>query len=56
VDILVKFEEEDIPSLLEFIAIERHISRLLKKKVDLVRKEAIRPELKDRILEEVIYI
>lgn len=57
VDILVKFEKrKDIPSLLDFIAMERHLSRLLRKKVDLVRKEAIRPELKDIILKEVIYI
>lgn len=56
VDILVSFAEEDIPSLLEFIAMERYFSRLIKKKVDLVRKEAIRPELKDIILKEVIYL
>jgi len=56
VDILVEFEEENIPSLLEFIAIERHLARLLKKKVELVRKEAIRPEIRDIILKEAIYI
>lgn len=30
VDILVRFDEEDIPSLLEFIAMERHLSRLIR--------------------------
>ncbi|MGB9627711.1 MAG: nucleotidyltransferase family protein [Thermodesulfobacteriota bacterium] len=54
IDILVQFEE--VPDLLEFINLERYLSRLLKKKVDLVRKEAIRPELKNVILNEVSYI
>ena len=54
VDILVEFEE--IPDLFEFIALERYLQRLLKKRVDLVRKKAIRPELKNRILKEAVYI
>ena len=54
IDILVEFEK--IPDLLKFINLERYLSRLLKKKVDLVRKGAIRPELKDIILSEVSYI
>jgi hypothetical protein len=54
VDILVEFEK--IPDLLQFINLERYLSKLLKKKVDLVRKEAIRPELKSVILSEVVYI
>jgi hypothetical protein len=54
IDILVEYDE--IPDLFEFINLERYLRRLLRKKVDLVRKEAIRPELKDRILEEVVYI
>lgn len=54
IDILVEYEE--IPDLFEFINLERYLQRLLRKKVDLVRKEAIRSELKDRILKEVVYI
>jgi hypothetical protein len=54
IDILVEFSE--IPGLLRFIEIENHLRRILKKKVDLVRKGAIRPELKKRILSEVLYI
>lgn len=54
IDILVEYDE--IPDLFEFINLERYLKRLLRKKVDLVRKEAIRPELKDRILREVVYI
>ncbi len=54
IDILVDFEE--VPDLLKFINLERYLSRVLKKKVDLVSKKAIRPELKDIILNEAIYI
>ena len=54
IDILVEFEE--VPDLLKFIEIERYLERLLKKKVDLVRKNSLRPELKDRILKETVYI
>lgn len=54
VDLLVSFEE--IPDLLTFIELERRLQRLLKKRVDLVRREAIRPVIKERILREVRYI
>ncbi len=54
IDILVDFEE--VPDLLKFINLERYLSRILMKKVDLVSKKAIRPELKDIILNEAIYI
>lgn len=56
IDILVEFKEEDIPDLFKFIEFERYLKRLLKKKVDLVRKGGIRPELKDIVLQEVVYI
>jgi len=54
VDVLVEYYE--LPGLLEFISLEIYIEKLLRKKVDLVEKEGIRPELKKRILDEVIYI
>jgi hypothetical protein len=54
VDILVDYN--GVPDLLEFINLERYLQRLLRKKVDLVRKAAIRKELKGRILKEVVYI
>jgi uncharacterized protein len=54
IDILVKYEE--LPDLLEFIALERYLRKLLKKKVDLVEKDGIRPELREKILREVVYI
>ena len=54
IDIIVEFEE--VPDLLKFIELERYLGRLLGKKVDLVRKQAVRAELKDRILNEMISI
>ncbi|MBI4810759.1 MAG: nucleotidyltransferase family protein [Ignavibacteriales bacterium] len=54
IDILVDYSE--IPDLLEFISLENYLKKILKKKVDLVDKQGIRPELKDIILGEVIYI
>jgi len=54
IDILVEFEE--VPDLFKFLELERYLERILKRKVDLVRKQAVRPELKNIILNEVIYI
>ena len=56
VDILVEFSEEDIPGLYKFIEFEKYIEQIKRKKVDLVRRGAIRAELRDIILKEVIYI
>jgi uncharacterized protein len=54
IDILVSFDE--IPSLLKFIEIENYLSDELNIKTDLVRKEALRKELSNQILSEVLYI
>lgn len=56
IDILVEFDERNIPGLLKFIEMERYLEKLLRKKVDLVRKGGIRPELRKIILQEVVYI
>jgi len=56
VDILVEFNQRNIPGLLKFIEMERYLEKLLRKKVDLVRKGGIRPELRKVILKEVVYI
>lgn len=53
-DVLVKFEEPI--DLLKFIALERHLSRLLGRKVDLVMKSALKLTIGSYILEEVKYI
>ncbi len=54
VDVLVDYYE--LPGLIELIELELYIQKLLRKKVDLVEKQGIRPELKKKILNEVIYI
>jgi predicted nucleotidyltransferase len=54
VDMLVEFSEPI--SLLDLVGAENYISDLIRKKVDLVPKKDVRPELKERILDEVVYI
>ena len=56
IDIIVEFDQRNIPGLLKFIEMERYLEKLLQKKVDLVRKVGIRPELRKIILKEVVYI
>jgi hypothetical protein len=56
VDILVEFNDENIPGLYKFIEFEGYIEKLIRRKVDLVRRGGIRAELKDIILKEVVYI
>lgn len=50
-DILVDFKE--VPDLLKFIELERYLEGLLGINIDLVRKQAVRKELRERILSEV---
>jgi len=54
IDILVDFFE--VPSLFQFIRLENYLSELLEIKVDLVMKEALKPNIGKRILKEVIKI
>jgi uncharacterized protein len=54
IDILVEFS--NIPDLFEFIRLENSLRRSLGRKVDLVRKGSIRPELKRNILSEVVML
>jgi len=54
IDILVDFYE--VPDLLKFIEMERYLEEMLRVKVDLVPKPALRVELKDKILSEAVEI
>jgi uncharacterized protein len=56
VDILVTFIEPNNIDLIDFIEIKQFLSRKLGVKVDLVKKNALKPMIKDKILEETIYI
>jgi predicted nucleotidyltransferase len=49
-DVLMEFDR--VPSLFEFIRLERYLSELLKIKVDLVMKSALKPAIGRHILEE----
>ena len=54
VDILVQFEKP--MGFFKFLELEGELSRLLGVKVDLVTKDALRPNIGQRILKEVIYV
>ena len=53
VDILVEFSE---PVGWEFFDLKELLAEVLKQKVDLVTIGGLRPQLKDKILQEVVYI
>jgi hypothetical protein len=54
IDILVEIGNE--LSLLDFIGIKQEIEDLLQRKVDLVEYSAIKPLIKDAILQEQVII
>ncbi len=53
VDILVEFSE---PVGWEFFDLKELLAEVLNQKVDLVTIGGLRPQLKDKILQEVVYI
>ena len=42
--------------LFRFVELENYLSDILDVKVDLVMKDALKPRLKDRILNEAVYV
>ena len=56
VDVLVTFLEPNDIDLIDFIEIKEFLSEMLQVKVDLVKKSALKPIIKDKILEETVYI
>ena len=52
IDILVTFYE---PIGLEFIDLKEYLEFILGKKVDLVTEGALKPQIKEKILREVVY-
>jgi len=52
-DLLICFES-DPPGLLRFLELENHLAELLDAEVDLVMETALKPGLRDRILEEAV--
>jgi len=53
-DILVEFVE--VPGMFRFLDLERDLSHLLKVSVDLVQKEALKPAIGKRIMQEVLTV
>ncbi|WP_347489316.1 nucleotidyltransferase family protein [Desulfoscipio sp. XC116] len=54
IDILVEFS--DYVDLFHFIKLQYHLTEILGRKVDLVTPDALKPIIKDRVLQEVLYI
>ena len=53
-DVLVSFSETI--DLFTFVELENYLSDVLGVKVDLVMKDSLKPRLKDRILNEAVYV
>jgi predicted nucleotidyltransferase len=53
-DVLVSFSETI--DLFTFVELENYLSDILGVKVDLVMKDTLKPRLKDRILNETVYV
>lgn len=54
IDVLVKFVKP--VGMFKFIELEEYLSNLLGKKVDLVTTRALKPAIKDEVLQEVVYV
>jgi len=54
VDVLIDYEEA--PSLLELASLENYLSTTLDMPVDVVTKRGMKPQIKERVLSEVIYV
>ena len=54
VDILVEFSE--VPGIFGFLRLERYLSEILDRPVDLVEKSALKPRIGRRTSNEVIYV
>lgn len=55
IDILVEFEPEARVGLFTFARLQRRLSEILGRPVDLVTPDALHKALKDRILEEAVH-
>jgi predicted nucleotidyltransferase len=54
-DILVEFESGAQVGLFEFARLRRRLCELFGREVDLVTRDALRPEMKDQILREAVH-
>lgn len=54
VDILVEFDET--VDLFHFVRLQRYLSEILGKEVDLVTPDALKPLIKEQVLRDVLYL
>lgn len=54
IDLLVEFSRA--PTMIEFVRLERHLATILGVKVDLVMKTALKQDIGQRILAEVVMV
>lgn len=54
IDLLVEFSRS--PGLFKFIELESFLENILERKVDAVTENALKPTLKEKILQDVIYV
>ena len=54
IDMLVEFSKT--PTMFKFIRLERKLSKILGIKVDLVTRNALKPLIKESILQETIFL
>ena len=54
IDIMVEFSEP--VGFFKFIELEEFLSKILKRKVDLVTKKALKPVIKQYVLKEMVYV
>jgi uncharacterized protein len=55
-DLLVTFRVPNDVDLIDFIALKLFLCKKLRVKVDLVQEEALKDRIKERILQETIYV
>ena len=54
IDIMVEFS--DPVGFFKFIELEEFLSKILKRKVDLVTKKALKPAIKQDVLKDMVYV
>lgn len=54
VDVLVEFDPNAPVSLFDFVRLQRHLEALLGSRVDLVEMAALKPQLRERVLRELV--
>lgn len=54
IDILVEFSEP--VGFFKFLDLEEYLSGILERKVDLVTRNALKPDIRDAVLRDVVYV